>query len=218
MGSGQSCSTCPQHLGKTQKNRKGHKGQRGGATYEVSMSNPIVTSGGVPLAVNNQIDPYCTWTTRGAQLGGQRRTQKQRNRGQKGGCGCGLPRQQVGGGCGCSRQQIGGGAGTGGYGFALTNDLGKVYSALPVGNCPVQPVATPLTSQSGGGGSPAPIGSDAALRTVVSYPSGYSLGHPYSTVNDSAHFLEPVRYDRSCMGGGARQKRRQNRKRTSSRK
>jgi hypothetical protein len=99
--------------------------------------------------------------------------------------------------------QKGGGAGTGGYSFNLTNELGKVYTSLPVGACPVQ--------TGGGGSNPAPIGSDAALREIVSYPNGYALGHPFSTRNESAHFLEPVRYDRSCMGGGSR-RRRQNRK------
>jgi hypothetical protein len=93
---------------------------------------------------------------------------------------------------------VGGGAGTGGYSFSLTNELGKVYTSLPVGACPVQ----------AGGGGPAPIGSDAALRGVVSYPNGFALGHPFSTRNESAHFLEPVRYDRSCMGGGSRSSRR----------
>jgi len=124
---------------------------------------------------------------------------------------------------------IGGGGGTGGYGFELTNELGKVYTSLPVGPCPAQPVATPLPSQAGGmapigeGGAIAassvvpPPGSDAALREIVSYPSGYALGHPYSTKNESAHFLEPVRYDRSCMGGGSR-KRRSHRKSQKSRK
>ncbi len=124
----------------------------------------------------------------------------------------------------------GGGGGTGGYGFDFgNNELGKVYASLPVGPCPAQPVATPLT-QAGGmapigeGGAIAattgvpPPGSDAALREIVSYPSGYALGHPYSTKNESAHFLEPVRYDRSCMGGGSRKRRSSRKSKKSSKK
>lgn len=177
--------------------------QKGGATYAINEAPPIVTSGGVNLATVSQIDPHCGWTLRPPpQLGGRRRTQR------GGGCGCGSVSgssvsssrmvggaQRGGSGNGTSRM-VGGGAGTGGHSFSLTNELGKVYASLPVGACPVQ-----------AGGS-APIGSDAALREIVSYPSGYALGHPFSTRNESAHFLEPVRYDRSCMGGGSRSSRR----------
>jgi hypothetical protein len=55
----------------------------------------------------------------------------------------------------------------------------------------------------------APINESLSYRDaaeVMSYPSGYALGHPFSTPNESAHFLEPTRYDRSCMGGGRRTK------------
>jgi hypothetical protein len=99
---------------------------------------------------------------------------------------------------------VGRATGTDDYRLALTNDPINVYSSLPVGACPIQK----------GGAGPAPIGFDAALRGVVSYPNGFALGHPFSTRNESAHFLEPVRYDRSCMGGGSRSgsRSRQNRK------
>lgn len=169
--------------------RSTRRTQKGGATYAINEAPPIVTSGGVNLATVSQIDPHCGWTLRPPpQLGGRRRTQR------GGGCGCGSvssSSRMVGG-----SSQRGGGAGTGGHSFSLTNELGKVYASLPVGACPVQ-----------AGGS-APIGSDAALRGIDSYPSGYALGHPFSTRNESAHFLEPVRYDRSCMGGGSRSSRR----------
>ncbi len=184
--------------------KKGRRTQKGGATYAINEAPPIVTSGGVNLATVSQIDPHCGWTLRTPpQLGGRRRTQK------GGACGCsgGAARmvggtQRGGSGNGTSRM-VGGGAGTGGYSFSLTNELGKVYTSLPVGACPVQ----------AGGGGPAPIGSDAALRGVVSYPNGFALGHPFSTRNESAHFLEPVRYDRSCMGGGSRRNRKQKNRR-----
>jgi len=174
----------------SKKGRSSRRTQKGGATYAINEAAPIVTSGGVNLATVSQIDPHCGWTLRTPpQLGGRRRTQR------GGACGCSASARMVGG------TQRGGGAGTGGYSFSLTNELGKVYTSLPVGACP---------TQKGGGGS----GSDAALRGVVSYPNGFALGHPFSTRNESAHFLEPVRYDRSCMGGGSRSSRRsrQNRK------
>jgi hypothetical protein len=118
-----------------------------------------------------------------------------------------------------ARRMVGGGGGTGGYGFELTNDLGKVYTSTPVGACPAQPVATPLVAQAGGmspiaaSGTMAAATPTASLSLISSYPSGYALGRPYSTVNDSAHFLEPVRYDRSCMGGGSRRGNRKQRSR-----
>lgn len=171
----------------SKKGKCSRRTQKGGATYAINEAPPIVTSGGVNLATVSQIDPHCGWTLRPPpQLGGRRLTQR-------GGSGNGTSRM-VGG------AQRGGGAGTGGHSFSLTNELGKVYASLPVGACPVQ-----------AGGS-APIGSDAALRGIDSYPSGYALGQPFSTRNESAHFLEPVRYDRSCMGGGSRSSSRRNRK------
>ena len=176
-----------QQKSKKQRSRK----QRGGATYAVNQDPPIQTASGVPLAVNTQINPYCSWDLRQPPMIG-------------------------GGGCSsCGSPMVGGGGGTGGYGFVLNNDLGKVYATTVNGPCPAQPVATPLrggmapigyesTQIAASGSNIPPPGSDAALREIASYPSGYALGHPYSTKNESAHFLEPVRYDRSCMGGGRR--------------
>jgi hypothetical protein len=109
------------------------------------------------------------------------------------------PAPQVGGACGCMAMpplQRGGGAGTGGYGFALNNELGKVYPDLIRGPCP---------SQSGG---------SMRAEPVVSYPSGYG----YNTASavevggGSAHYLEQVPYDRQCMGGGALRKHKKSRK------
>ena len=233
---GGNCSSCPQHLGKSRKNHKGQKGQKGGATYEVSVSDPIKTASGVPLAVNNQIDPYCSWTPRGGQAGGKRRATQKKQRGGSCGCGsamrqqvggssCGM-RQQVGGGGSCdTRQQVGGGGGTGGYGFDFAG-TSKLYPEVTVGTCPGQPVATPLPRQAGGmapfamSGPIAGTANDANLLLVDSYKTGFNLGHAFSTKNESAHFLEPVRYDKSCMGGGSRskkQKRQQRRNRQRSR-
>jgi hypothetical protein len=91
-----------------------------------------------------------------------------------------------------ARKQRGGGGGTGGYGFVLNNDLGKVYPSLSVGACP--------SGQRGGGG--ASLG-DAS---VVSYPAGYGYA-PASAMevgDGTAHFLAQIPYGKQCMGGGAR--------------
>jgi hypothetical protein len=202
--------------------------QQGGATYSVNAVAPIQTASGVPLAVNLQDNTYCSWGDYrpAPHIGGRRRSQRsQRRQNQR------SQRQQRGGcGCGAGLPMAGGGGGTGGYGFDFgNNELGKVYASLPVGPCPAQPVATPLT-QAGGmapigeGGAIAastgvpPPGSDAALREIVSYPNGFGLGHPYSTKNESAHFLEPVRYERSCMGGGSRKRKSSRKSRKSSKR
>lgn len=95
--------------------------------------------------------------------------------------------------------QAGGGGGTGGHGFELNNSLGKVYASLPVGPCPAAPVATQL------GGA-----SDHELLGIQSYPAGYALGRPVST--DSAHYLDPVPYDRACMGGARKRTHKRSRK------
>ena len=218
---GGNCSSCPQHLGK---GRKTAKKQRGGATYAVDVSKPITTASGVPLALNQQIDPYCSWDTRGAQLGGSRsrkrtqRQQQQQRQQQR-------QQQQQGGACGCGAQRMVGGGGTGGHGFDLT-EPSKLYGAVTVGACPAQPVATPLVSQSGGmapiggAGSMAATGSDPSPSLVVSYPSGYALDKPFHSVGGSANFLDYSSYDKSCMGGGAwsMKKKNKNKKRRSSRR
>lgn len=89
-----------------------------------------------------------------------------------------------------SRRQHGGGGGGGGYGFELTNNLGKVYSALPVGPCP----------QRGGGVT------SLGDASVVSYPAGYGYAPSSATEvgGGTAHFLAQIPYGKQCMGGGAR--------------
>lgn len=102
--------------------------------------------------------------------------------------------KQFGGGCGCMAQppyggQRGGGSGTGGYGFVLNNDMGKVYADVRPGPCP--------SSQTGGG----------EATPLSSYSAGYGFGNPYSTPSGSAHFFEQQAYAaKTCMGGGARRK------------
>jgi hypothetical protein len=95
---------------------------------------------------------------------------------------------QRGGGCGCMAappMQMGGGGGSGGYGFALDNSLGKVYTDLPRGTCPGQ-----------AGGS----------YGLVSFPAGYGYDTKSAVLSDSAHYLDPVSYGKTCGGavGGAR--------------
>ena len=92
-------------------------------------------------------------------------------------------RKQRGGSCSCnSRMQLGGGSGNGGYGVELSNQLGKVYDHLQVGPC---------ASQRGG----------ASPLDLVSYPAGYEFGPKGVVSTDSAHYLDPIGYDRSCRGG-----------------
>ena len=109
-------------------------------------------------------------------------------------------RKQRGGSCGCGRQ-LGGGGGSGGYGFDFGNNvLGKVYAALPVGACP----AAPRANQLGG----------ASEHDLVSYPSGYGFGSAGVMSTNSAHYLDPSRYNRTCMGGSrARTQTRKHRRR-----
>ena len=109
--------------------------------------------------------------------------------------------KQFGGGCGCmanppyAARQSGGGSGTGGYGFVLNNDMGKVYADVRPGPCP--------SSQAGGG----------EAVPMSSYSAGYGFGNPYSTPNGSAHFFEQQAYAaKTCMGGGARRKAKGSRK------
>ena len=108
--------------------------------------------------------------------------------------------------------QAGGGSGTGGYGFVLNNDIGKVYADLAKGSC-----ALP---QRGAGRrrhrrSQKQRGGDSAVRAIDSYPAGYGFGA--ASVNEigdgTAHFLAPLPYGRQCMGGGRRQRQRQRQQR-----
>ena len=90
----------------------------------------------------------------------------------------------------CGLQQ-GGGSGSGGYGFTLNNDMGKVYADVARAPC--------LNASGSVSGPSQQQGGDRSPLDLVSYPAGYDMARPYST--DSAHFLEPVRYDRMCAGG-----------------
>lgn len=110
---------------------------------------------------------------------------------------------QAGGACNtCGFPQVGGGSGTGGYGFQLDNSLGKVYAELPKGPC---------LQQTGGAA--------AEEYGIVSYPSGYGFDKAHAVVTPSAMYLDPVRYDRTCQGGGRRKVRRTGRQvRSSGRK
>ena len=83
--------------------------------------------------------------------------------------------------------QFGGGSGNGGFGVGLSNQLGKVYDHLSVGACPPTPRATQL-----GGASP---------LEIASYPAGYGFGPRGVVSTDSAHYMDPTGYDRSCRGG-----------------
>lgn len=100
---------------------------------------------------------------------------------------------QKGGACGCMAQpplMRGGGSGTGGYGFTLSNDLGKVYSDITRGPCPT-------SVQTGGGpGLPAEIAN--------SYSAGYGFGPAGVVQSSSATYLDRTDYGRTCQGGGRR--------------
>lgn len=126
---------------------------------------------------------------------------------------------QGGGGCGCMAappMQAGGGSGTGGYGFVLNNDLGKVYADVAKGSC--------VLPQRGAGSRRThrgrkQRGGDSLVRVVDSYPAGYGFGA--ASVNEigdgTAHFLAPISYGRQCAGrraqrGNRRAQRRSSRK------
>lgn len=112
---------------------------------------------------------------------------------------CAAPVRPQAGGCGCMLKapfQSGGGAGTGGYGFSLNNDMGKVYNSVQPYGCP----------QAGGNYS--------QQFGAVSYGTGYALNAP-RTVN-GIYYMDPTAYGRSCAGGS--RKNRKNRKLTKRRK
>jgi hypothetical protein len=169
------------------------RGGGGGSNGEFSIGHAFTTTGGVPIS--GPLSSYSNCGDQGLrpapQVGGKRR------------------RSQRGGGCPCGGVapiQVGGGGGTGGYGFTLNNDLGKVYAATTTGPCP----------QVGGANPPPPAPSP---YQIVSYPAGYGYTGASPVSTDSAHFLQPVGYDRTCQGGGARSRRgRKNRKGKKSRR
>jgi hypothetical protein len=195
--------------------------QRGGSSAytggygNYSYTGPAgVAAGGVPFESRAANNEHCGWDNyrHPPQLGGFRRQNG-------GGCGCGGGlqwggrsrkrggsrrqnggfRRQNGGSRrqnGGFRRQNGGGGGTGGYGFDFGNNaLGKVYASLPVGACPPTPVANQL------GGA-----SDHELLGIDSYAAGYGFGPQGVVSTNSAHYLDPLGYDRSCKGGARRTK------------
>jgi len=195
---------------RSQRSKSQRKSQRGGdytgGYGNYAFTGPAgVSAGGVPFESRAADNSHCGWTLRtppdvspvGAfhsqnQMGGTRRQKNQRG----------------GGGCGCN--QRGGGGGTGGYGFQLDNTLGKVYHSLPVGPCPATPVATPLGTvplyQQGGSDS------YRDLAAIDSYKTGYEFGPRGVVSTSSAHYVDPIGYDRTCKGGARRNRTRKQRK------
>lgn len=92
-----------------------------------------------------------------------------------------------------TRQQSGGGSGNGGFAVNVgSNDIGKMYSSLSVAPCPPAVQA--------GGAAVDELG-------VVSHVAGYGFGPSGAVLTDSAHYLDPIAYNRT-MAGGRRTKRR----------
>lgn len=164
---------------KKQRHSRRRQQHGGGFTYDGITG---VSTGGVPIDARTPYD-HCYADPRAAMMpnvdspmlfsGGANAT----------------PTLKVGGGCDngmCGLPQQGGGSGSGGYGFTLNNDMGKVYADVARAPC----LNASGSGQQQGGSNP---------LDLVSYPTGYDMARPYST--DSAHFLEPVRYDRMCAGG-----------------
>jgi hypothetical protein len=106
------------------------------------------------------------------------------------------------------QQQRGGGSGTGGFGFTLSNEMGKVYADVPRGSC--------VLPQRGGASNP----SGSANESLVSYPAGY--GYDTRSVNEinngTAHFLAQLPYGRHMMGGKKSHKSRRQKSQRKSRK
>ena len=172
------------------RSRKQKGGSYTGGYGAYSYTGPaFVSAAHVPVESHAASNYNCGWTLRsppivtmqGAapQLGGSRRKTK----------------SQRGGGCGCGLQR-GGGGGTGGYGFDITNNsLGPGnYVSLTRGPCPPPPVARQL-------------GGDASYRDLAaidSYKTGYEFGPRGVVSTNSAHYLDPIGYDRTCRGGARR--------------
>jgi hypothetical protein len=183
------------HLRKSRKRR-----QHGGAyTYDGITG---LSAGGVPLDARTPYD-HCYTDPRAAMtptlgntnmFGGATAPLPVKGGGCDNGM-CGLP-QMVGGATALSPLK-GGGSGSGGYGFTLNNDIGKVYADVARAPCLNASGSVAITSSQQGGSNP---------LDLVSYPAGYDMARPYST--DSAHFLEPVSYDRMCAGGRRSRKQR----------
>lgn len=193
--------------------RRSHKrSQRGGGDGMYGFTGmDSMSAAGTPLDTRGASYTQCGWDARVApdvtafktvQFGGRSRlTRAKRSRS--------VTRAsrftQRGGACGCMAappMQKGGGGGTGGFGFALDNSLGKVYSSLNVGACP----PAPRESQIGGAA--------ADELGLVSYKSGYGYGPESVVSTSSAHYLNQLPYDRTVLaGGGARKRSRKHRSR-----
>lgn len=159
--------------------------QRGGDGYGYTGAAFAPAGGMAPVEARAAFS-HCGFPARPGSLVGGARRRSRRYRKQRGGaCGsCSAPAVLL-------AQQSGGGAATGGYGFVLNNDIGKVYSSLSVGSC------DSVVAQRGG--------ADAA-SSIVSYPAGYGYA-PESAVEvggGTAHYLNQISYGRQCMGGGRR--------------
>jgi len=195
--------------------RRTRKQKQRGGSYTGGYGNYAftgpagVSAGGVPFESRAAFNGNCGWDLRTAPhvspVGAFH--------GQKGGKRSRKNKKQRGGSCGCGSLQRGGGGGTGGYSFDFGNNaLGKVYAALPTGPCPATPVATPL------GTTPLykMAGGDASYRDLAaidSYKTGYEFGPRGVVSTNSAHYLDPIGYDRTCRGGARRTKKgRKNRK------
>lgn len=210
--------TRKQHRRSRSKSRSNRRSQKGGSYTggygNYAFTGPAgVSAGGVPFESRAADNAHCGWNLRfppevsptGAfhsQKGGRRRSLRRKQRG--GSCGCGA--LQRGG-----KKQFGGGGGTGGYSFDFGNNaLGKVYASLPVGPCPATPVATPLGTtplyQQGGSDS------YRDLAAIDSYKTGYEFGPRGVVSTSSAHYLDPIGYDRSCKGGARRSRKQRSRK------
>lgn len=188
-------------MAKHGRHRRSRKAQRGGSAGNdgaYGYTGPaFMTAGGVPLESRT---PYShEGDFRGAgpdiaayktvQFGGRKGSRKGRKgRGRK---------TQRGGGCGCmawpaTRQQSGGGSGSGGFAVNVAdNSMLKMYSSVDRYPCPA-PVQA-------GGAAADELG-------IVSYPAGYGFGPAGAVLTDSAHYLDPIAYNRS-MAGGRRTKR-----------
>jgi hypothetical protein len=185
------------------------RNQRGGGDYTGGYGNYAftgpagVSAGGVPFESRAADNSHCGWTLRtppDVSPVGAFHSQNQMG---------GTRKQRGGGGCGCN--QRGGGGGTGGYSFDFGNNaLGKVYASLPVGPCPPTPVATPLGTvplyQQGGSDS------YRDLAAIDSYKTGYEFGPRGVVSTSSAHYVDPIGYDRTCKGGARRNRTRKQRK------
>jgi hypothetical protein len=187
--------------------------QRGGA-FGIDLAHPISTASGAPLEARVSMEDGAelvrsapsTFGVGGVLRGGARRRQSRRSRKQQSRRRrqqSRRSRKQRGGACGCMGIQRGGGSGTGGFGFALNNDLGKVYADLPRGSCNLP--------QRGGA---APVGVSESNGQIVSTPAGFGYGPAsvFEAKDGSAHFLDQIAYGKGAQLGGRRRKTRRQRK------